>query len=47
MREVEDVEEEMIGARRSIWLEYAADDCQVEVVAEDVGHIPPKTYMLL
>ena len=47
MRSVEDVEEEMVGARRSIWLEYDADDCHVEVVAEDVGHIPPKTYMLL
>jgi hypothetical protein len=40
---VEDVEEEIVGARRSIWFEYDADDCQVEVVAEDNGHMPPKT----
>lgn len=46
-REVEDVEEEMLGARRSIWFEYDADDCHVEVVAADVGHMPPKTYILL
>jgi hypothetical protein len=46
VRGVEDVDEEMIGARRSIWFEYDADDCQVEVVAADDGHIPPKIYML-
>ena len=42
MREVDDVEEEMSGTRRSIWLEYDADDCHVEVVAEEDGHMPPK-----
>jgi len=47
VREVEDVDEDMLGSRRSIWLEYDAEDCHVEVVAEDVGHIPPKIYMLL
>lgn len=30
------------GARRSMWFEYEAADCHVEVVAADVGHIPPK-----
>lgn len=43
MREVDDVEAEIDGARRSIWLEYVADDCHVEAVAEEDGHIPPKT----
>ena len=47
VREVEDVEEDMLGARRSIWLEYDAEDCHVEVVAADVGHIPPNTYIVL
>jgi hypothetical protein len=43
VREVEDVEEEMVGARRSIWFEYDAADCHVEIVAVDNGHMPPKT----
>lgn len=30
----------------SIWFEYEAADCQVEVVAAEVGHMPPKIYML-
>jgi hypothetical protein len=47
VREVEDVDNDMLGARRSIWFEYDADDCHVEVVAEEVGHMPPKIYMLL
>ncbi len=47
MREVEDVESAMPGARRSIWLEYDADDCHVDVVADEDGHMPPKTYMSL
>ncbi len=37
----------MLGARRSISLEYDAADCHVEALASDDGHIPPKTYMLL
>jgi hypothetical protein len=43
VREVEEVDEVMVGVRRSIWLEYDADDCHVEVVADEVGHMPPKT----
>jgi hypothetical protein len=44
VREVEEVDEVIVGARRSIWLEYDADDCHVEVfVADEVGHMPPKT----
>ena len=45
MRAVDDVERDMLGASRSIWFEYDADDCHVEVVAAKVGHIPPKTYI--
>jgi hypothetical protein len=33
------------GENLSIWFEYEAADCQVEFVAADVGHMPPKTYM--
>ena len=33
------------GEILSIWFEYEAADCQVEVLATDVGHIPPKMYM--
>lgn len=33
------------GESLSIWFEYEAADCQVEVVATEVGHIPPKMYM--
>jgi len=47
VRDMEDVEPTMLGARRSIGLEYDAADCHVETLAEDDGHIPPKTYMLL
>ena len=28
-------------------MEYDAEDCHVEVVAADVGHMPPKIYILL
>ena len=33
------------GESLSIWFEYKAADCQVKVVAADVGHMPPKMYM--
>jgi hypothetical protein len=28
-----------------MWLEYEAADCHVEAAVEELGHIPPKTYM--
>ena len=33
------------GESLSMWFEYEAADCQVEAVAADVGHMPPKMYM--
>jgi hypothetical protein len=34
-----------VGESLSILFEYEAADCQVEVVAAEVGHMPPKMYM--
>lgn len=33
---------EDVGARRSILFEYEAEDCHVEAVAIELGHMPPK-----